>query len=186
MKKREEKQKPNKDYNPESVYKSFKRFPRNLASFYNHKYNAHKRYLIRMKLRNGDETDFYAFPKFGVFTYLGGAYIIDDGLKVYNDTAKCYQLSYHQDLSIPIRFDVDIGKTKEGISHVSDMSSSLNPAVLEQSQRSTVVQNMIAGASVPEMLKRILVIAVVTLVIVIGSFVLFGYKMGIFSGITGG
>lgn len=175
------------DFYPASVFRSWKAFPRNLIFRYNMKYNAHKRYLVEMRLRNGDETTFYAFPREGVFIWNKGGYIVDDSLSRFNMAANVYKLCYHEDLCLPVRMDYDVTVMKNMVSapNISDMKAALNPAVLMQSQSSKVVQNMMSGAGIPEMMRRIMIITVVILVILGGFVLLWAYKSGIFQQVQG-
>lgn len=170
---------------PSEVYTTFKRFPRNLITKYKLKKHAHKRYLIRMRLRNGDETYFYAFPNEAIFKWQKGAYIIDDTLARYNYAGNIYALSYHEDFSLPIRVDYDINKLKDMVSDpaVSDMRVSLNPKTLEDYTESKVVQNMMTGAGIPELIKRVLLITVISGLISAAVLLLVLNESGILGGV---
>ena len=182
---KKDKNKDNKEFYPGKVYRSFKRFPRNLVFMYNMKYNSHKRYLVEMRMRNGDEQLFYVFPKTGVFIFDKGAYIIDDSMARFNLAAGCYKLNYHQDFSLPIKIDYDVQVMTDMVSDpaVSDMKTSLNPATLEHYTRSKVVQNMMTGAGLPEMIKRILMVVVIGVIISIAILLIVLNDSGLLQGV---
>ena len=171
-----------KEYDPHHLYKSFKGFPRNILYRFHVRYHIDRRYLIRMRLRNQDMIDFYIFPKTGIFKFKSGAYLIDHSLSRFNNSAGCYELSYNEDFVLPIDMKYDVKELIEAISFggISDMKAACNPQVLEQSQRSKVVQNMMSGAGLPEMLKRLLILVIAVLIVLVLYVALWMYKSGMF------
>lgn len=154
---------------------------------FNNMFNKDRRYHIRMRLRNGDIKQMLVFSKDGTFIYGGGRYLIDQNCAVYDITAKCYSLEYHQDLSIPVKFSVNITEIKKAASdpRVSDIDAALNPYSLQKYGVSTVVEGMMKGASFDEWMKKQSMWTVAIFGLLTAFFLTFLIKTGVFQQVSG-
>lgn len=142
-------------------------------------------FLIRMELRTGDHTEFKKTCKESNFEYLGGTYLIDESLKYYVISSKCYALDYHQDCCLPIRRRIDVKKIKETINMSGSLEcgASTNPSTLDQFVESKIAEGVMKAQAVDEFLKGIKIMIIVVLITCIIHFLLFIKASGMFSNI---
>ena len=142
-------------------------------------------FLIRMELRSGDHTEFKKTCKESNFVYLGGTYLIDESLKYYVISSKCYALDYHQDCSLPIRRRIDVKKITETIkmSGSLECGASTNPSTLDQFVESKIAEGVMKAQAVDEFLKGIKIMIIIILVLGVVHFLLFIKASGMFNNI---
>lgn len=132
-------------------------------------------YLINMQLRNGFHNTFLISTNSNSFKYKGGNYVIDETLKYYNINAKCFSIDYHQDLSIPVRREIQIDEIKKAVknSGLTEEEMSLNPKVLQSFIDSKIAEGVLRGQQIDEFLRMLKLWLVVIGIVVLIHFALF-------------
>ncbi len=140
------------------------------------RFYSDKTLLINMELRNGHHTDMLVLATKQSFEYKKSVYIIDDELKYYNVSSKIYCLDYHQDCCLPIIRKIPVDTIKETIelSGISEVELALNPSVLGRFQKSEVIEGVMKGKELSDVLKKILFLVVI---IAIGTLLLILYLL---------
>ncbi len=123
-----------------------------------------KTMLMHMELRNGFHTDMLIFASKQAFLYKKSLYIIDDELKYFNVSSKIWCLDYHQDCSLPIKRKIPVDTIKETVelSGISEVELALNPSVLGRFQKSEVIEGVMKGKQISDVLKKLLFITIIT------------------------
>ena len=142
-------------------------------------------FLIRMEMRSGDHTEFKKTIKESFFKYLGGTYLVDESLKYYVISSKCYALDYHQDCCLPIKRRIDVKKIKETINMSGSLEcgASTNPSTLDQFVESKIAEGVMKAQAVDEFLKGIKIMIIIILILGVIHFLLFIKASGMFSNI---
>lgn len=130
------------------------------------KFNPTKSFLINMELSNGKYAQFIIKNQDGGFIFKSGYYIINEQGKKYNESARMYSLTYHEELALPINTEIDIKKVKDEIDNRDiELNTALNPTSLSKFMTSTVIQKLLAGAEMENALSFIKMIVIINLII---------------------
>jgi len=157
----------------------------NVPNMYNH-LKAHRKpgstWLINMQMRTGYWSTFLITTDKPDFRHLGGLYTIDETAKYYNTTCKMFCLDYHQDLPLPIKRCIDVDSIKTAIesSSMLTIDNALNPQALNRWEESSIIQKLLAGSGIDELLKQIKLIAAVGAISGVILLIMWLYQTGFF------
>jgi hypothetical protein len=142
-------------------------------------------FLIRMELRTGDHTEFKINVKEPFYKHLGGTYLIDESLKYYVLSSKCYALDYHQDCCLPIKRAINVKQINEAmkLSSSIECGSSTNPSTLDQFVESKIAEGVMKAQAVDEFLKTLKIMVIIVLIVSLIHFLLFIKASGILKNI---
>lgn len=122
--------------------------------------------LIEMQLNNGKEIEFIRPIDSDKFKIFGGTYVIDLKLSRYSLSAEMYKLKYHQSYPLPIRQEWDVEQLKSAIEtgKVIECPQATNPVNLTRFLDSHIVEQIINGAALQNLMMWILIAAILALV----------------------
>lgn len=137
--------------------------------------------LVVMEMSTGFIEIFYVYPKNESFTYKGGTYYVEDEFKKFIPTLNVYALMYHQELSPPIQFKINVSELKRDIvgAGYTNIDMAMNPKSLMYFIKSQIVQAISKGAMLDAFFRFMRLIAIITLLIVIIHFVMFAQVSGL-------
>lgn len=170
--------------NPTKLYKYYygKNMPKISFSYIKHIWKTqvlkNRTLLVKMLLRNGKTDEFIITPTRPIFEYSDGMYVIDtDFLEEHIGSGYKY-LQYHQDISIPLKFDINIKKVLDDVKNnetTKDIVKNINPNTLKDVVNSTVIQKVIAGGELEKQYQTLMYLmmgqlgASILMLIVIGA-----------------
>lgn len=141
--------------------------------------------LIKMFLRNGNNTEFYVSPKKNFFNFREGAYLIIQDYLVFDEGAESYFAFYHEDCCLPFRVDVtitDFYSAVEGSDNATNkVAQALNPSNLARFQKSTLVEQTMSGSKLESQQQMQLFISIAMIIINMFILVIVIYNTGAFS-----
>jgi len=183
-KNKEIKSEENKEYNPIKTKKGWFDFSAYYRIFKD-KLRPQRTYLINMELRNGMHQLFTISCSNESFKYDGSEYVIDNEFKYYVLSAGCYCLDYHQDLSIPIKRIVPLNEIKKGINSlgVTEVETAINPRTLRMFIESEVIQKVLQGQAMGNMLKNLMIICALGTIASVCHLLIYMSKSGMFASI---
>lgn len=157
--------------------------------------------IVIMHHRNGTRsTRVFFLEDTGVFIYKKFAYIVDDTAKKFDVTYHEYVIEYFEGISLPIKLILDYEKLEqqaiETEAHFNnddefvgsvglDVVSALNPHSLYTWIKSSVIQKVLKGELIDEMLKKVMFFLIITFAGVAIILVLNLYTSGLLSQIPG-
>jgi len=134
---------------------------------------------VVMQLRNGDYDFFKTYVFNQVFNYEGKTYVVDTDKKCYIKRLKLYVFFYHQDISIPLSFNVDAEHTKGEIEkYQMDVDMMLNPETLKRFIESEFIQKVMRGADLGKDIGMIKMVVILNILIGVANFLL---MMGLYN-----
>jgi len=174
------------DYNPITKKKGwfdFSAYWRILKS----RLSPQKTYLINMELRNGYHQLMTISCGKESFRYQGSEYVIDNDMMYYVISAGCNCLDYHQDLSIPIKRTVPLNDIKKTITSMksSEVETAINPQTLRMFIESEVIQKVMQGQAMGNMLKNLVIICALGCIASVCHLLIYMSKSGMFDSIKG-
>lgn len=129
----------------------------------------HQSFIANFELRNGMFASVYVKLSKEWFDYEDGRYIIDDDLKYYSVSSKCYMLDYHQDCAIPLRRRFNVNLVKEQLANSNNdeiqTETAINPTSLKIFMESDIIQKIMKGAEMEQWIKFIKLMLIVIVVI---------------------
>ena len=129
----------------------------------------HQSFIANFELRNGMFASVYVKLSKEWFDYEDGRYIIDDDLKYYSVTSKCYMLDFHQDCAIPLRRRFNVNMIKEQLAQSStdeiQTETAINPTSLKIFMESDIIQKVMKGAEMEQWIRFIKLMLIVSVVI---------------------
>ena len=129
-----------------------------------------QRLLINMKLINGDKEQFIAKIENNAFKYLNAKYVVDEECMTFNRTFKMYESDYHQNLSIPIRQEIECNEIVQELKNQTeapyyDIINNINPITLKEFVDSKIIQNSLQGQAMTQIFGFIKVMLVIVTII---------------------
>jgi hypothetical protein len=139
--------------------------------------------MINMELVSGDHKHFRVIPVNNKFNWKKGSYIVDESLKYYDITYKMYCLDYHESICLPLKRMIDPESVKKELFKVgiSDVDNAINPVSLKTFVESNIVQQMIKGADIDNLLNFLRLMIILVCIISGVHLILFVVKSGMLS-----
>ena len=147
-----------------------------------------KSFLITMMLRTGGKRRFVLNTSKEEFEFEDGTYIIDSSLKDYvYDDAK-YELIYHQDFPLPLRFLFDANETKSALETYSaqsglEVEAAMNPMLIKRFIDSKIAEGVMKGQLADEFFHTMKTVMFIILAVVILHFLVFVVGSGMLKNI---
>ncbi len=150
------------------------------------KMNPDKELLINMELDNGLHTTFIVLIKNNSFTYKGKSYIIENEFKYFNLNASLWCLDYHESFVCPIQRKINITEIKRQVigKGITDIDRAINPLTLEQFIESQVIEKVMKGQALDELMRFLKIMSIITVVIALIHFGMFLKASGILDNIN--
>ena len=139
--------------------------------------------LVNMRLHDGDTEQFIVkIDDNNTFTYKNGKYIVVEKFLHYNRSFKLWEANYHQDISIPVLYDIDPIEIKKYLDNpkvvdkdVIECLSNIEPLVLKTFSDSKVIIDSIQGHAISQIMGFIKIMLIIILIGVgISLFILVG------------
>lgn len=142
---------------------------------------------VNMELNNGDFKTMIVCDNHGTFKYNGGLYVFDDSLKYYNMSMKLYCYDFHEGFTLPLKRKIPLNDLRESCESIPEIEIEyvLNPKVAHRFAQTKVIEGVMAGSQLPEMLKKIFMVGIIGMLFSVGMVVLFVFKTGMLESVTG-
>jgi hypothetical protein len=142
--------------------------------------------LINMELTNGFHKTFIVIENDDGFKYRGKKYIFDNESKYYNMDAKLWTYDYHENLTLPLKRKVPVGKIKTTMeqSGISEVEYMLNPSTLERFTIAKIAEGIMKGQQIEEFFKRFQLLLIITMVGCLIHLILFLIKSGMLESVN--
>lgn len=174
-------QEKTKDINPLKKQSFMKR----LKNKFKERFFPEKSVLINMELANGFHKTFMVIDKEDGFKYRSKKYIFDNESKYYNMDAKMWCYDYHEDITLPYKRKMPVGKIKTMMeqSGISEVEYMLNPSTLKRFTVAKIAEGIMKGQQIEEFFKRFQLMLIITMVAVIIHLLIFMIKSGMLQSI---
>lgn len=142
--------------------------------------NKTKLILIRMDLVNGKSTSFLIPQNEGAFVYKNNLYVLDEDMKKEDIDSGYYYYQFHEKFSLPFRIEFPINDYNSYLLSVSevDYEYSTNPSLLRQWQDSKIIEKIMKAEELGDMIQRMFIVAILTLVGIVITIGLILYSSG--------
>jgi len=164
----------NQNFNPKAVLKAYKiNKKKSFLDVKGFKYKLMSKYhplatiKVNMELSNGEVMPFVVKINNGGFVFDGGWYIIDEQYKFYDNNAKLWCFSYHEELSFPVNKKIVLSDLKKVIYEDDEveLETAINPKSLQKFMESTVIQKLLAGAEMEDSMRKMKMYMIITMII---------------------
>ena len=146
-------------------------------------FSKNQKILVNMKLHDGDTEQLVVkIEDNNTFNYKNSKYIVVEKFLHYNRSFKLWESNYHQDISIPILYNVDVIEIKKYLDDpkvldkdVIECLSNIEPSVLKTFSDSKVIIDSIQGHAISQIMGFIKMMLIIILIGVgISLFILIG------------
>lgn len=156
------------------------------------KYRPDKTVIVNIELTNGMFKSFIVVESDRGFKYKGGYYLFDEELKYYILDAKMFAYDYHEEYVLPVKRKIPMADIKKALNSKELKGTKLdtieyasNPLTLERFIQSKVIEGIMRGQQLDEILRQIRLILIIVGTIAIIHFLLYAQKSGVFDQIRG-
>jgi hypothetical protein len=147
--------------------------------------------VVNFEHMNGDHSTFLVIEKDGGFQRSGKFYIFDNDAKYYNASFGKWCFDYHENLTMPIKYAVNIAEIVGDVGEVhKGISLFLNPNTVKSFLVAEVAKQVLSAGNILQYLKRIFIVGIISMIILIVFMIMFMIKTGMFQSakqaVTGG
>jgi F0F1-type ATP synthase assembly protein I len=141
--------------------------------------------VVNMELTAGGMKRFIVTETDGGFIYRKKRYLFDNEAKYYDYSARMFSFDYHEELSLPIRRNLNIHEIKHKLETEKNVEVEyvINPATLDRFVTSKIAEGVMKGAAIDGFLRQMRMLLIITLIVCVIHAVLFMQKTGMFANI---
>lgn len=169
-----------KEYDPKRDLGRIEKIKYNIKE----RYNPSKHIMINMEFINGFHGSFTVIETDGGFVYRGQQYIFDHVSKYYSVTAKLWCYDFHEAFSLPIQRSIPFKEFRgKVIEQYPNIELAVNPKTLHEFIMAKIAEGIMRGAGFEAFLRRLFLVALITLIVTVVFMLMFMFKTGMFSSI---
>lgn len=144
---------------------------------------AHKSMIVNIELLNGNMRSFITIEDAEKIKYGDKIYIVDTDAKTYNMDLKMWQISYHEQYTLPVKIRIPANKIRNQLRDDPnvEVEYASNPSTLERFVISRIAEGIMKGQALDEFMRQIRLISIIGCLATIILLLMFMVKTGMFS-----
>lgn len=143
--------------------------------------------VVNMELNSGvHKTFLQILDRDGSFKFQKKRYLYDTECRYWNQDLQMYCIDYHEEFTIPIKRIIHVDNIKKNIrDSYPEISQAVNPMTIDNFTKSKIAEGIMKGQEISEYLRKYGLLITFILIIVLSHFLIWAYRTGMFSQITG-